>query len=794
MLKQVATMTWPIILVTLFVAFVVAACEGDTATSPTETAGIETDVATPTATLAVIPTKSPRSTPAPSPILTPTATATPRPAPTPAPTPTATPIPTPTPTPAATPTPIPIVTSLEVAEMTPLTSINETRQPSVTANMSDGSSRVVDSGLLEWQSSDPWVASVSEGVVTAVEGGNAVITAAYEGRRLEAPVSVRISTRSTGTVRVLYAIPSDREFRADASEAIANAIVDLQSWYRRELGGLTFSIYETTPEVCRMSEPEAYYESGNAWARVVEGVQPCAPVQNSHPDFVWVIYPDVEEACDEPHELGAGGWGLTILPDIEGITNPGKDFYRCGEQSYFDPIGRWIGGLGHELGHALGLPHPPGCDPWDPATCDDLEALSLMHDGYAPYPDTYLLPDDKEILIRSPFIGRGPASALDSFDAPNASIVQGLALWLDGEPVESLRVSLVAETYWNWGETGRDGTFEIRLPEGSSGPFLLSIHAGIAGDCGWLGYHGPDGITNLPVQATRIEIADGNVTEMDIRLPVHADDLCPAQRKVTGIVLDPDGRPAGGLWLYVHPEWSHVGPDGAFEFPVPEGSPGRSTLSIHAGDIVPGCDLVGFYGPGGFTTRFGDAWLEIGGLGLTGIEIRLPASPDELCRQSMVSGVVLGPDGEPVAGISIQLAAGDWFMWANTGQDGVFKIRILHGLSGSATLNIHAGVIVRGCRLVGHYGPGGFTTRSEEATRVEVGVADVTGIEIRLPDSPDELCNRQGEIDAQRKGLPGQSTVSSTRPPEPEYDCSGLRQKMWPEFTLLRTFRWEVLI
>ena len=92
-----------------------------------------------------------------------------------------------------------------------------------------------------------------------------------------------------------------------------------------------------------------------------------------------------------------------------------------------------------------------------------------MHDGYASYPDTYLLPDDKEILIRSSFI-RGEPPARNSLDPPNASSVQGVALGLDGEPVEGLRVSLVAETFWNWGETGRDGTFEIRLPEGSSGP------------------------------------------------------------------------------------------------------------------------------------------------------------------------------------------------------------------------------------------------------------------------------------------------------------------------------------
>ena len=44
---------------------------------------------------------------------------------------------------------------------------------------------------------------------------------------------------------------------------------------------------------------------------------------------------------------------------------------------------------------------------------------------------------------------------------------------------------------------------------------------------------------------------------------------------------------------------------------------------------------------------------------------------------------------------------------------------------------------------MGFFGPGGFTTQSEEATRVEVGDADVTGIEIKLPASPEELCNRQ---------------------------------------------------
>ena len=275
-----------------------------------------------------------------------------------------------------------------------------------------------------------------------------------------------------------------------------------------------------------MSEPADFYGRGDAWAKVVEGVQHCAPVQHYHPDFVWVVYVDVEEACDEPKELGAGAAGLAILPDIKGITSPGKDLYNfCGEGPFNETPGRWIGGLGHLLGLTLGLPHSPGCDEGLP-TCD---GWALMWTGYVIYPETYLRADEKEVLIRSSFIGGEPAPARNSLDAPNESSVQGVALGLDGEPVEGLRVSLVAESFWNWGETGRDGTFEIRLPEGSSGPSILSIHAGDAGNCGWLGYHGPDGITALRTQATRVEIGSGNVTGIEIRLPVNADNLCPGQ-------------------------------------------------------------------------------------------------------------------------------------------------------------------------------------------------------------------------------------------------------------------------
>ena len=484
-----------------------------------------------------------------------------------------------------------VVLALEVPELVPFTDMGETRELRVSANYSDGSREVVDATLVEWQSSDPWVVSVSEGLVTAVGGGNATITAAHEGRTVEVPASVRISTRSARSVRVIYAAPSDREFRADMSEHLANVTVDLQSWYRRQLDGLTFSLYEATPEECRMSEPADYYVRGNAWEKVVEGLQSCAPVQHGSPDFIWVVYPILSEPCDEPQELGAGGWGLTIMPENDGPPVLGLVQDECGEGSYFVTPGHKIGGPGHELAHTMGVPHPPGCDAGLP-TCDH---AALISSGYVDYPDTYLRADNKEVLIRSPFIGTGPVPGRDPSGASTASSVNGVALGSDGEPVEGLRVSLVAESFWSWGETGEDGTFAVRVPEGSSGPSIVSIHAGDAGDCRWLGYHGPDGVTTARSLATRVDAGNGNVTGIEIRLPVGADDLCPDTRKVTGTVLGPDGRPAEGIWLWLAAVegWLRVGNDGSFEFSVPEDWTGSSyVLSIQVPEVED-CGEVG---------------------------------------------------------------------------------------------------------------------------------------------------------------------------------------------------------
>jgi hypothetical protein len=95
-------------------------------------------------------------------------------------------------------------------------------------------------------------------------------------------------------------------------------------------------------------------------------------------DYVFFVY--VAAPGD-----GAGSMGFCAMgdQDLKGLLGQNTD--------NLDP-NRWIGGGGHELGHAFGLNHP-----------DNLNEQAIMWTGYAIYPNCILQQNDKDILNASPF-------------------------------------------------------------------------------------------------------------------------------------------------------------------------------------------------------------------------------------------------------------------------------------------------------------------------------------------------------------------------------------------------------
>jgi hypothetical protein len=209
-------------------------------------------------------------------------------------------------------------------------------------------------------------------------------------------------------VRVVYLVPADRAVRQDYVDLLEAAIEHVQIWFRDEMGdGTTFRLNKRVVDVVQTSHVAAWYSSNPAgdyalwfWSNVLADAFALTGGMFFDPNNIWVFYIDSDPACGQ---LIGGTSGVALVPanDLRGLAGE-PNIPTCATDPP-DTAGlcRWVGGLGHELGHALGLPHPPACEDSDPNTVCPSSALLWL--GYITYPDTFLLDDDKLALTQSPF-------------------------------------------------------------------------------------------------------------------------------------------------------------------------------------------------------------------------------------------------------------------------------------------------------------------------------------------------------------------------------------------------------
>jgi hypothetical protein len=270
-------------------------------------------------------------------------------------------------------------------------------------------------------------------------------------------------------VRAVYLVPEDRAPVRAYEKALGRAIEDLRSWFANQMGGPTFALHDPVVEVVPTPHAAAWYAGTPSdpdpalwfFRNVTHEAFALTGAGFLDPDNVWLLYIDADPGCGQ---LTGGTSHVALLAanDLRGLAGRAPVPICAGETPGHPPVSRWIGGLGHELGHALGLPHPPGCEPLTPAC----PAWALMYFGYLRYPNTFLLPADVASLAASPFLAADPACAPSALSATALSFDGGrVVATVDVTAPRSC--AWVAASHDRWiaitGKTGRSGNGRVRF-------------------------------------------------------------------------------------------------------------------------------------------------------------------------------------------------------------------------------------------------------------------------------------------------------------------------------------------
>lgn len=212
-------------------------------------------------------------------------------------------------------------------------------------------------------------------------------------------------------VHVVYLIPSDKTLQTVYVKNLQTAARHLQGFFSSKLAGKTFTLTDPIVTVLNSTHDSAWFASGSFHYNIGGDASALLGV-NVYDDLDgrWLIYADVPAPCNN----GTGAIGsMATFPaqDLQGLAQQ-PVYEACSGAQDFAGRCRWVGGMGHELGHTLGLPHPSACEDSDSATvCPD---QALMWIGYTTYPDAYFTPNDLPTLNSSALIQAENISAFPS--------------------------------------------------------------------------------------------------------------------------------------------------------------------------------------------------------------------------------------------------------------------------------------------------------------------------------------------------------------------------------------------
>ena len=293
-----------------------------------------------------------------------------------------------------------------------------------------------------------------------------------------------------------------------------------------------------------------------------------------------------------------------------------------------------------------------------------------------------------------------------------------------GEPLVQTSISICQIigdecATWLWGTTDVAGSFAVTVP--TAGAYRLNFNLN-----GCSIYYRAGSLTTRQAEASRINVTESDSPSLQLHVPAG---MCAHQIK--GSVTKADGTPLTDTRISgcrevddQCEEWagSRTDDDGSFAITVPADGRYRVSFSLE------GCTI--YFRAGGFTTMHSERSTArvIGG----NARLSPRQIPTEMCAHR-ISGRFVDANGAPLAERWMNAYGSDGSSGGvSTDANGRFEIRV------PSDGAYHFGIQIRSQPYCWHNFEG--RTLGSRNNPVRVSGADVTGMDLRLPDTIEELC------------------------------------------------------